>query len=376
MEPGPPLHLAYLADPASVHTQRWLGFFAARGHRVSLLIGQDDAAATGLDPRIEIHRYHRFGPRRIPLLPSVLGRWNLRRLLARLRPDVLHAHYVSRYGWQARLSSFHPLVVTPWGSDLLVTPRRSPRARAWSRATLRSADLVTVHSQQLREVAVAMGARADRVARVEFGVDTTAFSPGEPDAGRLAALGLGGWRILFSPRAARPNYRQDLVVAALASLPEDVVAILPGRGADAGVLEQVQASAEAIGAATRVRVLPEIGPDLMLDLYRAAAVVVSVPESDGLPVTLLEAMACGTPAVASDLPGPREALGPDGAAFLVPRGDAAALADAVRTILALSPADRGRLGEALRARAVEEFDATRSMLRMESLYRGLARAAA
>jgi glycosyltransferase involved in cell wall biosynthesis len=60
----------------------------------------------------------------------------------------------------------------------------------------------------------------------------------------------------------------------------------------------------------------------------------------------------------------------------VPRGDAAALADAVRTILALSPADRGRLGEALRARAVEEFDATRSMLRMESLYRGLARAAA
>jgi glycosyltransferase involved in cell wall biosynthesis len=82
-------------------------------------------------------------------------------------------------------------------------------------------------------------------------------------------------------------------------------------------------------------------------------------------------MACGTPAVASDLPGPREALGPEGARFVVPRGDAAALADAVNAVLSMPAADREALGATLRARAVAEFDATRSMLRMESLYRGL-----
>jgi glycosyltransferase involved in cell wall biosynthesis len=371
MEPGPPLHLAYLADPTSVHTQRWLGFFAARGHRVSLLVGMNDPADDSLDPRVEVHRYPRFGPRRVPFLSSLQGRGSLRRLLAQLRPDVLHAHYLSRYGWQARLSGFHPYVVTPWGSDLLVTPRRSLRARAWARATLRGADLVTAHSQQLREVAVAMGARPERIERVEFGVDTAALAPGEPDAERLAALGLHGRRLVFSPRAARPNYRQDLVIAALAHLPQDVAVVIPGRNGDASVLEQLQASAAALGAGERVHVLPDIEPTLMLDLYRAAAVVVSVPDSDGLPVTLLEAMACGTPAVASDLPGPREALGPEGSRFVVPRGDAAALADAVNAVLSMPAADREALGAALRARAVAEFDATRSMLRMESLYRGL-----
>ena len=109
----------------------------------------------------------------------------------------------------------------------------------------------------------------------------------------------------------------------------------------------------------------------MLALYRAAAAVVSVPDSDGLPVTLLEAMACGTPAVATDLPGPREALGPDGARFLVPRDDATAVARAVNEVLDLAPADRERLGRALRRRAEVEFDATLAMLRMESLYRAL-----
>jgi hypothetical protein len=108
-----PLRLAYLADPNSVHTRRWIGFFATRGHEVHLLVGTDDEVRPGLHDRVQVHRYRRFGRRRLPFISSLQGRRSLRGLLAKLGPDVLHAHFVSRYGWQA------PVRVPPVRGDPL-----------------------------------------------------------------------------------------------------------------------------------------------------------------------------------------------------------------------------------------------------------------
>ena len=158
-----PLRLAYLADPNSVHTRRWLGFFAERGHDVHLLVGERDEVRD-LPDGITLHRYRRFGPRRLPLVSSLQGRGRLRVALRSIDPDVLHAHYLTRHGWQARLSGFHPYVASPWGSDLFVTPRESLRARIWAWLTLVGADLVTVVSDHMHDEVARYGvaARPDR----------------------------------------------------------------------------------------------------------------------------------------------------------------------------------------------------------------------
>ena len=111
----------------------------------------------------------------------------------------------------------------------------------------------------------------------------------------------------------------------------------------------------------------------MLVLYQAADAVISVPESDGLPSSVLEAMACGVPVVVSDLPGPREALGPDHLELVVPVGDADALARVVNRLLATPEGSRRALGAMLRARAIERFNHTACMLEMERLYLSLVR---
>ncbi|TME30296.1 MAG: glycosyltransferase family 4 protein, partial [Chloroflexi bacterium] len=90
--------------------------------------------------------------------------------------------------------------------------------------------------------------------------------------------------------------------------------------------------------------------------------------SDGLPISVLEAMACGAPVISTDLPGPREALGPHAESLVVPVGDPAALRDAIDRLLGLATSERRALAEALRQRAVEEFDFRTWMERMEGLY--------
>lgn len=367
-----PMRIAYLADPNSVHTRRWIGFFAERGHEVHLLVGAHDGVRPDLDERVRLHRYRRFGARRVPFASSLQGRRALRALLTEIRPDILHAHYLSRFGWQARLSGFHPYVVTPWGSDLFVTMPRSLRARLWGRAALRGADLVTVVSTQMQHAALAAGARPERVERVQFGVDTERFSPAAEGAVEPGAHGVPEGRFIFSPRTLRPLYRHETVIAAVATLPSDVRVVMSGRGADPAYWEQLAAQAASLGIGERVLIEAEIDDDRMLALYRSCVAVVTVPESDGLPVTLLEAMACGTPAVVSDLPAVRELLEGPAPQLIAPVGDADAVGAALGEVLAMAPADRRALGEVLRARVVAEADQRTNMLRMESLYRRLA----
>jgi len=367
-----PMRIAYLADPNSVHTRRWIGFFAERGHDVHLLVGIDDDVRPGLDARVRLHRYRRFGARRVPFLSSLQGRRALRSLLAEIRPDVLHAHYLSRFGWQARLSGFHPYVVTTWGSDLFVTLTRSRRARLWGRATLRAADMVTVVSRQMHEAVLAAGARPERVERVQFGVDTRRFSPAPESTAEPGGGAVPTGRFVFSPRTIRPLYRHETVIEALATLPSDVRVVMTGRGADPAYRQQLEARAASAGVAERILVEAEIDDDRMLALYRACVTVVSVPESDGLPVTLLEAMACGAPPVVSDLPAAREMLEGVAPQLIAPVGDAAAVAASLGAVLGMSSEDRRTLGDTLRARVVDEADQQTNMLRMESLYRRLA----
>ena len=367
----PPLTLAYLADPNSVHTRRWVEFFAARGHLVHLLIGMDDVVRPGLSGQVTVHRYPRFGRRRLPIVSSLQGRRALRIALRRIRPDVLHGHYLTRHGWQARLSGFHPYVISPWGSDLFVTPRESTRARVWARLALRGADLVTVVSEHMRDAVLAFGVRPDRIELVHFGVDTVRFHPADRDATRLSHLGLGDRPMVFSPRAVRPIYRQDVVVDAFARLETDATLVLTARNADPETLAQVRARIAAAGIGDVVRLIDDIDEEDMLSLYQQADVVVSVPESDGIPISLLEAMACARPVVASDLPGPRELLAAADPGLLVPVGDAAATATAMRHVLEGSAADRAALGASLRASVVATADRQANMERMEELYLAL-----
>jgi glycosyltransferase involved in cell wall biosynthesis len=373
--PPGPLRLAILGDPSSVHVRRFAGYFARRGHRVHLLLNDRQPAPTGLDPRIEVGRFRSFG-RRFGGPGTLAARRSLRRELGRIRPDVVHAHYLSRHGWAAALAGRHPYVITVWGSDVLLELSDSLAARLLARWALGNADLVTGVSDNLLRAAVAAGAHAERCKVIQFGVDGTRFTPGPAPEELRRRLGLGGRRVVFGPRVLEPLYRHEVELEALASLPGDVALIWSELHPAAGIVDALRARAAELGVLDRLVIVPEIEHDAMPDFYRLADVVVSVPESDAFAVSLLEAMACGTPLVVSRLPATEEAWGDLPAEWLVPVGDGRATAAALRRALELAPAERADLGARLRTAALARGEEAGSLAAMEAAYRDLVRRSA
>ncbi|MGI8998783.1 MAG: glycosyltransferase family 4 protein [Candidatus Limnocylindria bacterium] len=364
------LSLAFIGNPGHILVKRWVTFFARRGHEVAVLEGFGNGTSAELDEAIPVIRYDARGTIRLPFASALHARRVVRRILRGIDPDVVHAHTVRPYGWQAGLAGHHPYVVSTWGSDVLM-PVPGWRARFWQHRTLSRADLVTAVSPYMRDAAIRGGARADRVVEVQFGVDTHRYAPADTSTAVLHHVGLDKRPFVFSPRAMKPLYNHETILEAFASLEGTHQLVMTARNAEPAHLERLLADMTRLGVRQRVRIISDASDNDMLALYQGAAVVVSAPLSDSFPISLLEAMACGTPVVAGDLPPVRAVLADAVPASVVPTRDPAAMAGALRRMLGLSPDERRRVGVTLRELAVEA-DYESNMLRMEGLYRELA----
>jgi len=367
-----PLRIAYLGDANSIHLRRWVSFMAERGDRVTLLIADGKPIEPGLPESIAIERFTPFTSRRFRPWGVIVARRSLRRVIARVRPDVLNAHYLNVHGYHAWMSGFHPYVTTLWGSDVFIVPRTSRLAALVSRITLRAADMVMVNSDALLRGALALGARPERTEMIQFGVDLARFTPGPAPAALRARLGLEGRRVVFSPRNITPLYRHQVVLEAVARLPADVAVVFSRHRAQADELAAIERRVEALGLSGRVVIVPEIAHSEMVEFYRLADVVVSIPASDSTAVTTLEALACETQIVAGDLPSVREWLWDLDCEALVPIDDVDATAAALARALNRGPKERAELGKRARAIVEKRADQARSLANVESLYRRLA----
>jgi glycosyltransferase involved in cell wall biosynthesis len=347
--------LLLLADASSVHTRRWVHEMTARGLRCVVATRRpaalDAAEVVALRPGAD-------GLGWFAALPAV------RALARRLRPRWVHGHYVTSYGlWAAACHDIAPVVLTAWGSDLLVTPReggwRGRLMHALVGRTLRRAALVTADSHDLLEAARAYGTPA-RCEEVSWGADTDRFVPGTPAPG-FEIVSLRNWE---------PNYCIVIVLRAFASFVRQrpqaqAVLHLLGGGPDEALL---RSEASRLGVAGQVRFTGRVGDGEMVATLQRCRVSVSVPDSDATSVSVLESMACGLPVVASDLPANRQWLDPE---LLVPRGDADALAACLVHLFDASDwaAAQGRRN---RAQVLERASRRDQMDRMLALYRSVA----
>ena len=137
-----------------------------------------------------------------------------------------------------------------------------------------------------------------------------------------------------------------------------------------GEQEQVRAEAERLGMSARVEVLGWVGPEHKAALLRRAALYALPSYAEGLPMSVLEAMAAGLPIVSTPVGGIPEIIDDGIEGMLVEPGDVAALANAIDVLL--RDAERRRqMGVAAYRRAESTFSAARIVPRIEGLYREL-----
>lgn len=370
-----PLRLAFIAPGNSIHTRRWLEYFAGRGHEVGLIsYGRFEEPIEGIQLLDELTAFSRVKRGSRGYLDFVVAARRVRRVVRRFAPDVVHAHFVTGPGWLGVLSGTGPLVVTAWGSDVLVDTSKSSIVRALHRLTFHRAACVMCDAEGVAERLADLGASPVRIRRALWGVDVELFSPAASTPERRAAFGLPPTGlVVLSIRGLRDLQNPLTVVRAFAALhaehPDATLALKLGP-ADAELAPVVAAEIEALGIGPAVSVIGHMPHDQLADLYRVADVCLSVPSSDGTSVALLEAMATGRPVVVSDIPANREWITEGESGVLVQPADASALSDALLR-LARSPELRAAYGAAARAIVEVAGSYHHQMRRAEMLYRSV-----
>ncbi|WP_374567937.1 glycosyltransferase [Ideonella sp.] len=225
-------------------------------------------------------------------LPEV-SRW-----LREIEPDWLAPHYLSSHGTLAWLATRVGRVKariagSAWGSDILVAPQRSAAMRFVTRRVLTACTLATSDSVYMAERMRALG--AGEVMVFPFGLESLPAASTDKDAA-----------LFFANRGLEAIYRPDRVLdnfAAIAAAWPDAQLVVANDGA---LRPSLEARAQAPDLAGRVRFVGRLDAATQAGWYRRARWYLSLPASDSVSVSVLEAMGHGCIPILSDLPANRE----------------------------------------------------------------------
>lgn len=226
--------------------------------------------------------------------------------------DLIDAHYVYPDGLAAvLLGRFFrvPVVVSARGSDVNLFTT-FPLIRQLLRVTLKRADGVIAVSQALKEVIRCLGIPASKVTVIPNGIDTTKFFPVAKEVARMQ-LGLAEHRILLTVGHLTPVKGFDLLIRALNRLLEEgrygsrLSLVIIGEGA---LRQRLEILVSSLGLKEHVRLVGAVPHELLYLWYSAADLFCLASSREGWPNVLLEALACGTPVVATAVGGIPEIL--------------------------------------------------------------------
>lgn len=379
-----PLRIAVLGDFDSVHTRSWLRWFIERGHEMHAISFYPPSAPL---EGVTLHILRqRSAPAASPVVPAATPdlarlprgivrlvhavryrRAGLARVVRRIAPDVLHAHFLVEHGFYGATLGFHPYVVTCWGSDVLIEPRHDPVSNLIARWTIRRADLLTSNNRYMTERLHALGAPAKKIEVITLGADQYFLDDIERSANvRPDATAAP---VVLSTRAHEPLYNVGEIIDAFARLGEampDARLEIAHGGSQTDALRR-----QAAPLGDSVRFAGVLDRARFREALHAASVFVSVPSSDGTSVALLQAMAAGCFPIVSDLPTQRELIDDGVNGFRVPLHRPDLLAERIAAALG-DPALRRRAVELNRAIVEERGLNEHEMAKMEALYYRLA----
>lgn len=278
------------------------------------------------------------------------------------RPDVVHDNQTLGYGLLllqragfAVLATVHHPIAVDRGVDLAAAQGARTRfsTRRWysflpmqGRVVRRLPQLLTVSTNSATDAVREFGVQPERLTVVPVGVETDVFVP--PTGPRVPG------RIVATASADVPLKGLVPLLEAVAKLrtERDVELVVVGRPREGGRALQ---AVERLGLSGAVRFVSDVDEPALVDLFGSAQVAVVPSLYEGFSLPAVEAMACGTPLVATTAGALPEVVGPDGeTALLVPPGDPQAIAEAVGRLLD-DPALAARIGTAGRSRVVEHF---------------------
>ncbi len=323
------MRLVLWGDGESPHLLKWARALAPR---VELWAASSRAFDVGFDAlvpggrRLALATTPNFAGGNVALLRQLprLAQW-----LRVVKPDWIHAHYLTSHGtlaWLATTLLGAPgrLVGSAWGSDVLVTPERSTAQRWLLRRVLHACALSTSDSRHMAERMRGYG--AGEVMTFPFGLEQLPELPAAKDD-----------TLFFANRGLEPIYAPLRVIECFAAIAQQWPQARLVVANDGSLRNAVQTRARELGLQDRVRLVGRLDADTQADCYARARWYLSLPRSDSVSVSVLEAMTHGCLPILSDLPANRELVRPGDNGWILD-DDALPDAPSLKALLARGPA--------------------------------------
>jgi glycosyltransferase involved in cell wall biosynthesis len=282
--------IAFFCDARSVHFKKWINALTERGYRLAVFSPWQDATSE--------NQHHTFttpkAPFPLPMFIKTFGKMVMRarngkfikRQLKKNPPKIVHAHFLQDSGWMAYQLNMHPFVVTIHGSDLLVLPNTSRIHSFIAKKVLQRCERVIIVGEHLRPKLRRFEIADDKVRYVPSFINTSLFysAQREPRRERI---------VIGSARNFRPICDLQTLLNAVPLLLEresNFEIQLAGAGSQKELLQKL---CIRLGIQERVKFLGVLEQKQVAEFFRSIDIYVSTAISDGVSVTLLEAVACG-----------------------------------------------------------------------------------
>ncbi len=355
------MRICFISVGTFTHIGPYLEYFKQAGHDVHFI-------SLSPGPERSVQTYNVGLGRRYS---ETQGKWKYpismlraRKVVERLKPDIVHAHYATSAGLTALVCGFHPAVVTVHGSDL-TTGIKSRIWRPLLKRIFGFADCVNVVSKDLSDMVLSLGINKDKIEIFTLGIDTDKFSliqRTKIDKSRPLKM--------VCTRRLEKVFDHDTIIQALALLKDKGIEFEMTFVGDGSLLGELKQQVKDHGLDDSINFMGRVHNNDLPEVLGRHDVYLSASLWDGTSLSLLEAMATGLFPIVSDIKANSAWLknGVDG--FLHNVGDADDLANCILRLLG-EPKIAEKAQSVNRSNVVDKADRNNNMKRLESVYKDL-----
>jgi L-malate glycosyltransferase len=364
------MKIGFVADGFSNHTKRIADYFASNNHEVHLISRR---FRPGYNPLVNKHQLK---------LVSVLGKKNIylsalfwpsqvKKIISSIKPDIVNGHYVVVYGFLAALSGFKPLIITAWGSDLLLQARDNLVWGLIARYTLRKADiLICLFDSEMIDKKSELFSPHLKILSLPYGIDTGDFRK-IVNNNLKKNLGFNSSEpIIIYTRGIAPLYDSETLLRAIPLVNKDFptakFAITHKKELPNPYIDLIS----ELEIKNNLVILDWMPREKLVEYLNIADVYVSTSLSDGASNALFEAMACELPPVVTDIPANRYWIKHGENGLLFKPGDYTGLANLITDLLR-DKEKRQAFGKKSRDIVEKKANFKIQMAKIEEAYSGL-----
>jgi glycosyltransferase involved in cell wall biosynthesis len=331
------MRICYIGDGRSVHTQRLLSLFAAKGHEMHIITD------TPLELKgVTIHELKRRGG---GWFSFMLRAFQTRKFIKKIKPDIVHAHFLMGYGFFGAFSSFRPFLITMWGNE--ISPEVEPKiknsriglrvGRHTISYTLKRVDLIQTLDHYQKELLIGAGFQRENIVVLYNYVDTNIFSPDRRSRKLRDELGIGNGNAIICVRGFDPHYDVSSFIGSIPHVLKEepnAMFLLAGEQGSKKDKEEILNLAEKLGIGKNVRFVGHIRLKDM-PTYLASCDIHVDPASCGAGIghSNMEAMSCGLPRIAAKKNGIEETVTEGVTGYTFEARDPFDLAEKVKTLI-------------------------------------------